>query len=224
LARVLLVDDNANIRKLMEIYLRREGLEVFHSEHGGDALDVLARQHIDLIVVDIAMPEMDGHELTRALRGASFTVPILMVTAKHTWPDKKQGFQSGADDYMIKPIDMEEFVLRVLALLRRARISMEQQVKIGDIVLDAERFELRKDGQEYALPRKEFQVLYKLLSSPKKIFTRQELLDEFWGLDSEVDERTVDVHVKRLRDKFEHLTEFEIITVRGIGYKAVRHV
>ncbi len=125
---------------------------------------------------------------------------------------------------MVKPIDMDELVLRVVALLRRARISVEQQVRIGDIVLDAAKFELRQNGQEHALPRKEFQVLFKLLSSPGKIFTRQELLDEFWGLDSEVDERTVDVHIKRLRDKFAHQSEFEIVTVRGLGYKAVRRI
>ncbi|MBT9133370.1 MAG: Heme response regulator HssR [Firmicutes bacterium] len=224
LAKVLLVDDNANIRQLMEIYLKRQGFDVYHAEHGSAALDLLSRQHIDLIVADILMPEMDGYELTCALRGAGFTLPILIVTAKHAWPDKKQGFQSGADDYMVKPIDMDELVLRVVALLRRARISVEQQVRVGDIVLDAAKFELRQNGQEHALPRKEFQVLFKLLSSPGKIFTRQELLDEFWGLDSEVDERTVDVHIKRLRDKFAHQSEFEIVTVRGLGYKAVRRI
>ena len=224
LAKILLVDDNANIRKLMEIYLKREGLDVYHAEHGKEALDLLARQQIDLIVADIMMPEMDGLELTAALRGAGFTMPILMVTAKNTWPDKRLGFKSGADDYLTKPVDMEELILRVRALLRRARISSEQQLKIGNIVLDAEGFTLRQNGQAHPLPRKEFQVLFKLLSSPGKIFTRQELLDEFWGMDSEVDERTVDVHVKRLRDKFAHLSEFEIVTVRGLGYKAVRSV
>jgi DNA-binding response OmpR family regulator len=222
MVKILLVDDNANIRKLMEIYLVREGFLVFHAEHGKEALDLLARQHIDLIVADIMMPEMDGFELTAALRGAGFTVPILMVTAKNTWPDKRQGFQSGADDYLTKPVDMEELVLRVRALLRRARISSEQQLRIGDIVLDAETLALRHNGQEHTLPRKEFQVLFKLLSSPGKIFTRQELLDEFWGLDSEVDERTVDVHIKRLRDRLADVSEFEIVTVRGLGYKAMR--
>lgn len=224
LAKILLVDDNANIRKLMEIYLKREGFDVFHAEHGNAALDLLARQHIDLIVADIMMPEMDGYELTATLRGAGFNIPLLMVTAKNTWPDKRQGFQSGADDYLTKPVDMEELVLRVRALLRRARISIEQQVSIGSVVLDAEAYVLRQNGHEWTLPRKEFQVLFKLLSSPGKIFTRQDLLDEFWGMDSEVDERTVDVHVKRLRDKFAHQSEFEIVTVRGLGYKAVRRV
>jgi len=220
--KVLLVDDNANIRKLIEIYLQREGLSVYHAEHGADALDLLARQHIDLIIADIAMPEMDGYELTSALREAGFTIPVLMVTAKQTWPDKRQGFQAGADDYMTKPVDMEELVLRVMALLRRAKISAERQLRIGNLALDADTLQLSQNGHEYPLPRKEFQVLFKLLSSPGKIFTRQELLDEFWGLDSEVDERTVDVHVKRLRDKLSHISEFELVTVRGLGYKAVK--
>lgn len=220
LAKILLVDDNANIRKLMEIYLKREGLDVYHAEHGKEALDLLARQHIDLIVADIMMPQMDGYELTAALRQAGYETPILIVTAKETLPDKRQGFQAGADDYMTKPIDMDELVLRVRALLRRAKITAEKKVQVGGVELDAESLELREGGQIHALPRKEFQLLFKLLSNPKKIFTRQELVDEYWGLDSEVDERTVDVHIKRLRDKFAHLAEFEIVTVRGVGYKA----
>lgn len=224
MAKILLVDDNGKIRRLMEIYLRREGFEVLHAEHGLAALDVLAHNRVDLLIADISMPEMDGYELTRELRRAGFATPILMVTAKETYPDKKQGFEAGADDYMTKPIEMEEMVLRVKALLRRARIGAEKRIVLGDVELDGESFELKARGQSHLLPRKEFLLLFKLLSSPKKIFTRQELLDDIWGLDSEVDERTVDVHVKRLREKFAELPEFEIVTVRGLGYKAEKRI
>lgn len=219
MARILLVDDNKNIRRLMEIYLRREGFEVYHAEDGVEALEVHAHQQIDLAVVDIMMPEMDGYELTHELRRCGYHTPVLMVTAKETYPDKKRGFESGADDYMTKPVDMDEMVLRVKALLRRAKIGAEKKILMGDVELDAETLELTARGQRYPLPKKEFGLLYKLLSSPRKIFTRQELLDDIWGLDSEVDERTVDVHIKRLREKFSHLSEFEIMTVRGLGYK-----
>ncbi len=218
---ILIVDDNENIRKLIEIYLKREGFNTLHASNGQEALDLIDKHKIDLIVLDIMMPIMDGYELTRELRDAGFIVPILMVTAKDTYPDKKKGFDLGIDDYLTKPIDMEELVLRVKALLRRARISQDKKLRIGDIVLDYDSLEVITPSQEISLPKKEFYLLYKLMSYPKKIFTRQDLLDDIWGYDTEVDERTVDVHIKRLREKFKDFDEFEIVTVRGLGYKGV---
>ena len=218
---ILIVDDNENIRKLIEIYLKREGFNTLHASNGQEALDLIDKHKIDLIVLDIMMPIMDGYELTRELRDAGFIVPILMVTAKDTYPDKKKGFDLGIDDYLTKPIDMEELVLRVKALLRRARISQDKKLRIGDIVLDYDSLEVITPSQEISFPKKEFYLLYKLMSYPKKIFTRQDLLDDIWGYDTEVDERTVDVHIKRLREKFKDFDEFEIVTVRGLGYKGV---
>ena len=221
ITNILLVDDNKKIRKLMEIYLIKDGFNVFHGENGEDALDVLDNTKIDLIVADIMMPKMDGYELVKELRDAEYELPILMVTAKDTYPDKKMGFELGADDYMTKPIDMEEMVLRVRALLRRSKISLDKCIKIGDILLDYESMEVRTNLETILLPKKEFYLLYKLLSYPKKIFTRRELMDDIWGFDSEADERTVDVHVKRLREKFKDMEEFEIITIRGLGYRGI---
>lgn len=218
---ILIVDDNEKIRKLMEIYLKREGYNVLHADNGEKALEVLYASTADLIVADIMMPEMDGYELTKSLRDANYIMPILMVTAKDTFPDKKKGFELGADDYLTKPVDMEELVLHVKALLRRSKISSDRQITVGNIVFDYESLEIRTPGETIELPKKEFYLLYKLLSYPKKIFTRQELMDDIWGLDSEADERTVDVHIKRLREKFAGYSEFEITTIRGLGYKGV---
>ncbi len=221
LVTILIVDDNEKIRKLMEIYLKREGYNVLHADNGEKALEVLYANTADLIVADIMMPEMDGYELTQSLRDANYIIPILMVTAKDTFPDKKKGFELGADDYLTKPVDMEELVLHVKALLRRSKISSDRQITVGNIVFDYESLEIRTPGETIELPKKEFYLLYKLLSYPKKIFTRQELMDDIWGLDSEADERTVDVHIKRLREKFAGYPEFEITTIRGLGYKGV---
>lgn len=221
MANILLVDDHEKIRKLMEIYLKREGHNIIHARNGKEALGILYNTVADLVIADIMMPEMDGYELTRSLRDANCNMPILMVTARDTFPDKKRGFDLGADDYMTKPLDMEELALRVKALLRRSKISSEKQITIGSVTLDYESLEVRTPNENLVLPKKEFFLLYKLLSYPKKIFTRQELMDEIWGLDSEADERTVDVHIKRLREKFENFSEFEIITIRGLGYKGV---
>lgn len=218
---ILLVDDHEKVRKLMEIYLKREGYNVLHAANGKEALDILESAAADLVVADILMPQMDGYELTKSLRDAKFDMPILMVTAKDTLPDKKKGFDLGADDYMVKPVDMDELAMRVKALLRRSRISSERRIAIGDVVLDYDSLEVRTPEGGMELPKKEFYLLYKLLSYPKKIFTRQELMDDIWGMDSEADERTVDVHIKRLREKFEGFSEFEIVTIRGLGYKGV---
>lgn len=218
---ILIVDDNERIRKLIEIYLTREGFKVLHAEDGGTALNILDKVKIDLIIADIMMPIMDGYELVEALRDANYNLPIFMVTAKNTYNDKKMGFELGADDYMIKPIDMEELVLRVRALLRRSKVSVDRHISIGEVTLDYRDMEVRIGINTILLPKKEFYLLYKLLSYPNKIFTRQELMDDIWGFDSEADERTVDVHIRRLREKFEDSEEFDIITIRGLGYKGV---
>lgn len=221
IVNILLVDDNEKIRKLIEIYLKRKGYHVWHAENGAEAIALLDTTTVDLIIADIMMPEMDGYQLTKELRDASFNMPILMVTAKDSFPDKKMGFDLGADDYMTKPLDAEELILRVKALLRRSKISNEKQITIGKIVVDYESLEVRTPLETIVLPKKEFYLLYKLLSYPKRIFTRQELMEDIWGLESEADERTIDVHIKRLREKLGEFNAIEIVTIRGLGYKGV---
>jgi len=219
---ILVVDDNENIRNLIVERLTGEGYQVFPAADGEEALDVMDHEHIDLMIADIMMPRMDGYELTSELRGAKYTLPILMITAKERIEDKRQGFRAGTDDYMVKPIDFDEMMLRVEALLRRAKINSEKKLTVGSMVLDYDTLTVNTGTEEILLPQKEFYLLFKLLSYPKKIFTRRDLMDEIWGLDSETDDRTVDVHIKRLREKFEHLTQFKIVTIRGLGYKAER--
>ena len=218
--KILAVDDNETIRKLIASYLLRDGYQVFLASDGIEALDILDREHIDLMIADIMMPNMDGYTLTQELRTARYYFPILMITAKGSIEDKKKGFMSGTDDYMVKPIDFDEMLLRVSALLRRAKISNEHQIKINDIVLDYDTLTVSANGEDVLLPKKEFQLLFKLLSYPKKIFTRQDLMDEIWGFDNETDERTIDVHIKRLRERYGEIKDFKIITVRGLGYRA----
>lgn len=219
--KVLVVEDNKNLRKLMVTYLKENNYETLEAEDGKVALEVIDKNHVDLIISDIMMPNMDGYELCRELRSANFMLPILMVTAKDSIDDKREGFLSGVDDYMVKPVDMDEMILRVGVLLRRANIVNQRKLTIKEVVLSYDEFTLKKGKKEYQLPQKEFQLLYKLLSTPNKIFTRQDLMDEIWGYDSESDLRTVDVHIKRLREKFEKFKEFEIVTIRGVGYKGV---
>ncbi len=220
--QILIVDDNDSIRNLMKTYLLRDGYNVLCASDGVEALDILDKEHVDLMIADIMMPNMDGFTLTKELRDANYNLPILMVTARESIEDKKTGFRVGTDDYMVKPIDFDEMLLRVSALLRRAKITNDHRIVIGEVVLDYDRLTVRMKEDEILLPKKEFLILFKLLSYPKKIFTRQDLMDEIWGLDNETDVRTVDVHIKRLREKFEELEEFKIITVRGLGYKAER--
>jgi len=219
--KILVVEDNKNLRKLMTTYLKKNNYETLEAEDGEQALDMLDKNHADLIITDIMMPNMDGYELARELRGANYTLPILIVTAKETIDDKREGFLAGVDDYMVKPVDMDEMVLRVGVLLRRANIINQRQLTIKNVRLSYDEYTLTKGKDVYQLPLKEFQLLYKLLSFPNKIFTRQDLMDEIWGLESESDIRTVDVHIKRLREKLENIEEFEIVTIRGIGYKAI---
>ena len=225
--RILVVDDDKNTRLFMRAFLEAEHYTVFLASDGVEALDVLGKEHIDLVVLDIMMPRMDGYEFTRILREGGNTLPILMVTAKETPADKRKGFIIGTDDYMTKPVDEEEMILRIAALLRRSRIVSERKLTVGATVLYYDSLIVRNDGLEVGavggmeLPQKEFLLLFKLLSYPNKIFTRRQLMDEIWDMDSESDERTVDVHVSRLRDRFRDNGDFEIITVRGLGYKAV---
>lgn len=220
---ILVVEDGLNIRKLITARLEQEGYVVFQAENGQKALALLDTQHIDLIISDIMMPQMDGYELTKSLREANFNVPILMVTAKESFEDKKKGFLVGTDDYMVKPINLNEMVLRVAALLRRAKIANEHKIMVGEVVLDYDALTVSTKDKVYELPKKEFYLLFKLLSYPKQIFTRQQLLDEIWGMDIEVDERTVDSHIKKLRQKFEGVPEFKIVTIRGLGYKVEKY-
>ena len=221
---ILVVDDNDSIKKLITTYLIRDGYNVFAASDGLEALEVFDKEHIDLMIADIMMPNMDGYTLTNELRTSKYNFPILMITAKESFEDKKKGFSVGTDDYMVKPIDFDEMLLRVTALLRRAKISNEHKIVVGDITIDYETLTVTTKTETFLLPKKEFYLLFKLLSYPKKIFTRQDLLDEIWGFDNETDERTVDVHIRRLREKFDGLEEFKIVTVRGLGYKVERFI
>lgn len=219
---ILVVDDDKNTRLLLKAVLESEGYTVYAAQNGEDALTVMDQQHIDLVVLDVMMPKMDGYEFTKILREAQNNLPILMVSAKQLPADKKKGFLVGTDDYMTKPIDEEEMLLRIKALLRRAQIVSDRKIVIGDVVLDYDSFTVSKGNDVQELPQKEFLLLYKLLSYPGKIFTRIQLMDEIWGADSETGWETVTVHIGRLRKRFEDWDEFQIEAVRGLGYKAVK--
>lgn len=218
---ILIVEDDKNLRKLITTYLRKNNYNTYEAVNGEEALNVLDTNYIDLIISDIMMPEMNGYELIKSLREAKYETPILIITAKSELEDKKTGFQLGADDYMVKPIDIEEMLLRVQVLLRRSKSASEKEIKIGDLILDYKQLTVTRKEKNYNLAQKEFYLLYKLLSTPNTIFTRQELIEEVWGLESESDYRTVDVHIKRIREKLNDVNEFEIVTIRGIGYKCI---
>lgn len=219
---VLVCEDDRNIRRLMCEYLLQDGYTVLESENGEEAMEKLSANHIDLLITDIMMPEMDGFELVREIRKTGVEIPVLMITAKASMEDKKTGFGCGADDYMVKPIDMEEMLLRVSALLRRAKAVSDKKLSIGSTVLNYDNYTTVSNGKSITLTNKEFLMLFKLLSQSDRIFTRTQLMDEIWGYDSDSTERTVDVHISHLREKFGSCTDFEIVTVKGLGYKAVR--
>ncbi|MGN0802450.1 MAG: response regulator transcription factor [Candidatus Faecivicinus sp.] len=219
---ILVVEDNANTRKLMGAVLQQNGYEPVLACDGVEALEILDKKHIDLIVLDIMMPRMDGYEFTETLRASGCELPILMVTAKEKPADKHKGFIIGTDDYMVKPVDEEEMILRIAALLRRSKIVNEHRLTVGQTVLDYDSMSVSAENVTTELPKKEFLLLFKLLSYPNKIFTRRQLMDEIWDMDSDTDERTVDVHINRLRDRFRTNDDFDIVTVRGLGYKAVK--
>jgi len=221
---ILVTEDNTNTRKLMETVLKRNGYEVYTAQDGIEALHVMDEQHIDLIILDIMMPKMDGYAFTAELRENGVNTPILMATAKQLPADKHKGFLVGTDDYMTKPLDMEEMLLRIRALLRRAQIVSARKLQIGEVVLDYDALTVTRDEEHQTLPQKEFYLLYKLLSYPDKIFTRIQLMDEIWGMESESTDTTVNVHINRLRRRFESYPEFELVAVRGLGYKAVKRV
>ncbi|AIQ42804.1 response regulator transcription factor [Paenibacillus sp. FSL R7-0297] len=220
--KILVVEDDKHVRKLMNAVLKREGYDVVTAENGREALEVLEVQHIDLIILDIMMPEMDGYEFAEELKEADNRIPILMATAKQLPEDKKKGFRLGTDDYMTKPVDTEEMLLRIQALLRRSQIASARKLVIGRVHLDYDTLTVTRDEDKQTLPQKEFYLLYKLLSYPERIFTRIQLMDEIWGMDSESTDTTVNVHINRLRKRFEAYPEFELVSVRGLGYKAVR--
>lgn len=222
MVNVLVVEDDKHTRKLLETILRREGYSVFKAEDGLKALEVLEDHHIDLIILDIMMPNMDGYEFAKELRDSGCIIPILMATAKHLPEDKKKGFIVGTDDYMTKPIDIEEMLLRIKALLRRSQIVNSKKLTIGEVTLDYDTLTVTRGDEKQTLPQKEFYLLYKLLSYPDKIFTRIQLMDEIWGMETESSDVTVNVHINRLRRRFDSYPEFEILSVRGLGYKAVK--
>ena len=221
--KILIAEDDRELCQLFHRVLSNNGYQTICVYDGKQALDVLDREYIDHIISDIMMPNMDGYELVSSLRDSGNGIPVLMITAKDTFYDMQRGFSSGTDDYMVKPIDVNEMVLRVGALLRRAKMISDRKQVIGNTVLEYDSMTVTSDGKSMVLPQKEFMLLYKLTSYPGRIFTRQQLMDDIWGLDSETEPRTVDVHINRLRDRFRDNKDFEIVTIRGLGYKAVKH-
>ena len=231
MVNILVVEDDDKLNKLFCAVLNRSGYRALPAVDGAEALDILDRETVGLIISDIMMPRVDGYELIKSLRDANYNMPVLIITAKGSFEDKEKGFNYGTDDYMVKPIDMNEMVLRVGALLRRAKIAAERKIVCGDTVLDHDAFTIsfgnsgsgmeRSERTEILLPQKEFNLLYKLTSYPNRIFTRQQLMDEIWGMETETDERTVDVHINRLRDKIKNCKDIQIVTIRGLGYKAL---
>ncbi|MBE6984634.1 MAG: response regulator transcription factor [Ruminococcaceae bacterium] len=219
--RILIAEDDNELRQLFCRVLSRNGFTTIGVNDGVEALEALEHESVDLIVSDIMMPRMDGYALVRTLREANNYLPVLMITAKDGFSDMQSGFMAGADDYLVKPVNVNELILRINALLRRAKMVVERRQKMGDTIFDFDAFSVRRNDAEIILPQKEFLLLYKLVSSPSHIFTRQQLMDDIWGVDSQTEARTIDVHINRLRDRFRDNPDFEIITVRGIGYKAV---
>lgn len=220
---ILVAEDDDSLRKLMCAALKQNGYMPYPAVDGEDALDVMERISVDLVISDIMMPKIDGYELVKQLRAARYEMPVLMVTAKDSFTDKQKGFMAGTDDYMVKPINIDEMILRVGALLRRAKMASDHALTVGSCTLNYDALTVTFEAKPpETIPNKEFMLLFKLLSYPNKIFTRRQLLDELWGLESEVDERTVDVHIKRLRERYTPNDDFDIVTVRGLGYKAVK--
>ena len=219
--QILIVEDDKELSQLFQKVLEKNGYQVKSAPDGAQALEVLDKEYIDLIISDIMMPVMDGYELVSELRSAGYQIPVLMITAKGNFDDMRQGFLSGSDDYMVKPVELAELEMRVRALLRRSNIEMERKLIVGNLEMDADGMTATINGEEIPVTTREFNILYKLLSYPKKTFTRAQLMDEFWGLDSGTSLRAVDVYVTKLRDKFSTCDGFEIKTVRGLGYKAV---
>ena len=220
--KVLIAEDDRELRQLFAHVLTRNSYTVTGVSNGQEALDAMENDYFDLIISDIMMPVMDGYELVRQLREVGNTTPVLMITAKDAFDDMQKGFLSGVDDYMVKPINVNEMVLRVGALLRRAQMVSDRRQNIGDTVLELDSLTVKTAGESLTLPQKEFMILYKMAADPGKIFTRQQLMDEIWGYETESDTHTVDVHIGRLRDRFRDNPDFKIVTIRGVGYKVVK--
>ena len=220
--KILVAEDDAELQQLFCRVLTRSGYTAIGVPDGVAALETLEKEYIDLIVSDIMMPRMDGYTLVRSLRDTGNNIPVLMITAKDSFQDMQFGFLAGTDDYMVKPVNVNEMVLRIQALLRRAQMVADRRQSIGTTSFEFDSFTVRRESDTLVLPQKEFLLLYKLVSSPGHIFTRQQLMDDIWGVDSQTDPRTVDVHINRLHDHFRENPDFEIVTVRGIGYKAVK--
>lgn len=220
--KIMIVEDDRELRRLFAHVLIKNGYSVMEAADGQEALDALAGDYCDLIISDVMMPVMDGYELVRTLREAGDNTPVMMITAKDAFDDMRLGFLSGTDDYMVKPVNVNEMVLRVGALLRRAQMISERRQTIGGTVLECDTFTVTAGGEVMSLPQKEFMLLYKMASYPGRIFTRQQLMDEVWGYDSASDPHTVDVHIGRLRERFRDNPDFKIVTMRGVGYKVVR--
>lgn len=220
--KILIAEDDRELRQLFAHVLTKNGYTVLGVSNGEEALDALEQSYYDLIISDIMMPKMDGYELVRSIRESGSSIPIMMITAKDAFDDMRRGFLSGTDDYMIKPVNVNEMVLRVGALLRRAQMISERREVLGGTVLQYDEMTVCREGESVTLPQKEFQLLYKMAAAPGRIFTRQQIMDDIWGLDTETDPHTVDVHIGRLRDRFRENPDFEIVTMRGIGYKVVK--
>jgi len=220
--KILIAEDDRELRQLFEHVLQKNNYIVTGVTNGQEALAALEESYYDLIISDIMMPVMDGYELVRSLREAGHHVPVLMITAKTAFDDMRQGFLSGTDDYMVKPVNVNEMVLRVSALLRRAQMINDRRLTFGGTLMECDSLTVTVNGESSVLPQKEFMLLYKMASFPGRIFTRQQLMDEIWGYDSESDTHTVDVHIGRLRERFRDSHDFRIVTMRGVGYKVVK--
>ena len=219
MATILLVEDDDSMRLLTTAKLKHQ-FNIVCAGDGVEALEVLERRAVDLIIANVMMPRMDGYTLVKTLRERGDSIPVLLLTVKQSFEDKREGFSSGIDDYMTKPVNYEELTWRLNALLRRSRIASEQKIVVGRVVLDSGTYTVQREGETLELPRKEFELLYKLLSYPGQIFTRNQLLDGVWGYDSESGEDTVKTHISRLRNKLRDIPEFRIVTIKGLGYKA----
>lgn len=220
--KILIAEDDRELRQLFVHVLTKNGYSVKGVTNGREALDALDTDYFDLIISDIMMPELNGYDLVRSLREAGNTTPVLMITAKDSFEDMRRGFISGTDDYMVKPINVNEMILRVQALLRRAQMISERRQVVGSTVMEIDSLTVTTENESFVLPQKEFMLLYKMAASPGKIFTRQQLMDEIWGYENESDTHTVDVHIGRLRDRFRDNKDFKIVTMRGVGYKVIR--
>ena len=220
--KILIAEDDRELRQLFSHVLMKNGYNVRGVSDGQEALDAMQGDYFDLIISDIMMPRVDGYQLVSHLRAEGSQIPVLMITAKDAFDDMRQGFLSGTDDYMVKPVNINEMVLRVSALLRRARMINERRQVMGATVLECDSLTVTTGEESFNLPQKEFMLLYKMASYPGKIFTRQQLMDEIWGYDSDSDTHTVDVHIGRLRERFRNNPDFKIVTIRGVGYKVVR--